>query len=257
MIVGGFVAGIAWGAGEASPPTVSNVVQPVGEGVWVDWTDLRLNVHGSAASAHQGLRSVEERARREVDATLRQALGRLPVAPQVTLGQLLADHPDGRALRARAARWVVHDATYGTSGRVWLAAHVSLHDVLKPWLLAHAGDHGRPAPSTGECSATGVLVDARTLSFQPAYAPVLLGPEGAIVFNATLDSDAAVSEPPVRYVPDPAHPAAARVGEQPLIVLPTRASGSTLVLDALDGAAMTACARLLRRGGLVVAVDVD
>lgn len=240
---------LAWGG-----PELGDVVQPMGERVQVNWTELRIDVSGSAASGQQGARPVEELARRRVDAAMRQAVGRVPVAPQLPLSEAMASTVHGAALRARSTRWTVHEAVYGTSGRVWLRAHLSLHDLMKPWLLERATPD--PLLEVGE-GVTGVLVDARGLALQPAYAPSLVGPEGGVLYEGRLAETAAVDHPPARYVHDPAHPVAASVGPRPLIVVPQRAAGSRLHLGSADAEQLEGARQVMQLQGIVVVVDAE
>lgn len=243
-----------WGliSARAAPP--ADVVQELGEGVQVNWTTLQIEIDASAHSpAVASLKAVEQLARREVEAAVQHNVGGIHVTSEQQLLQLLSEDTLGPALRARTSRWIVREATYGTSGRVWLRAELSLQDVLKPWVLQRAQPRGAALQPEGPY--TGLIVDVRGQRARPAYAPRILDAEHHVLFDAQLDETRAVTEPPFLFVSDPAHPAAARAGARPLIVVATLAQRTDLVLSSADAERVSGAGELLRRGGVVVVVD--
>lgn len=249
MIPLGLVVALALG-GEGPP----DLEEEVGEGVTVNWTELTVRVSGQGRSNRVAqVTPVEELARREVAAALRQSIGRVRVAPDLAMVAVMANPEVGASVRARAARWLVTEATYGTSGRVTLVAELELHDVLKPWLLTRPRA-GVPAPAP-EAPYTGLLVDARGTGALPAYAPVISAPSGEVLYGNEFDVVNASVQAPVRYVSDPAHPASMALGVRPLVVAAAEAHGALLVLPVLSQPVLAGVRELLSVQAVMVVVD--
>jgi hypothetical protein len=208
-VIAGFAAAVA---SAGSDP----VVEVVGHGVVIDWTTLRLEVTATAAGAGvQTIEAAEQMARRSVEAAFQQAVGGVRVTADARVDDLVADRDLGAALRSRVSRWEVETATYGTSGRVELHAVLSLQELLRPWALQIAV----PAEPARDSEWTGVVVDARGTGVRPAYTLRLVSPDGDVVYAGGLWEDHAVRIPPYRFVADPAHPAAAEAGSNPLLLV--------------------------------------
>jgi hypothetical protein len=232
------------------------VVENLGHDVRVNWTTLSLEVEGVAwGTGAQTWQTVEQLARRKIDAAVRQAVGSVPVTGGARVADLVADEVLGEAIASRIPRWEVTEATYGTSGRVALHATLSLQDLLKPWTLqiASAADPSPIDPSL----PTGLVVDARGLGADPAYAPRLVDIEGRPLYAGELRQDRAVQWAPYVYVTDPSHPAAAAAGANPLTVRATDSRRSDLVIGTpVDASRILEIAgTVLSRGAVVVVTD--
>jgi hypothetical protein len=232
------------------------VHENLGHDVRVNWTTLSLEIDGVAwRKGAQTWQSIEQMARREVDAAVRQAVGSVRVTGGARVADLVADEALGEAIGSRIPRWEVEEAVYATSGKVALRATLSLQDLLKPWTLqiASAADGGAVDPSW----PTGLVVDARGLRAAPAYAPRLVDVAGTSLYAGELREDRAVQVAPYVFVSDPAHPAAAVAGDAPLTVQATEARGSDLVIGEPGAALRIAeiAGPVLSRGAVVVLVD--
>jgi len=240
----------------AGEPPAGPVLENLGHDVRVNWTTLSLEVEGVAwGTGAQTWQTVEDLARREIDAAVRQAVGSVPVTGGARVADLVADEALGEAIVSRIPRWEVTEATYGTSGRVALRATLSLQDLLKPWTLqiAAAADAGPPDPSW----PTGLVVDARGLGAEPAYAPRLVDVDGRPLYAGELRKDRAVQMAPYVFVTDPSHPAAAVAGAHPLSVRATATRHSDLVIGAPEEASriLEIAGPVLSRGAVVVVTD--
>ncbi|HHO52218.1 MAG TPA: hypothetical protein ENK18_15415 [Deltaproteobacteria bacterium] len=251
-----WVLSMLWGLSLARGVPPVDVVQQLGEGVRVNWSTLQIEVDASAYSPTvASLRAVEQLARREVEAAIQHNVGGIPVTSELELEALLQDDDLGPSLRARVSRWIVREATYGSSGRVWLRAELSLQDTLKPWVLARAQPHDASLEPAG--AYTGLIIDVRGQRARPAYAPRILDAQHHVLFDSALDEIQAVTEPPFLFVSDPAHPAATCAGARPLIVAATLAQRSDLVLSRADAERVVGAIEVLRRGHIVVVVDAS
>lgn len=250
------VAGPSSGLDGARGAEPSDVVLEVASGVDVNWTRLVLVARASARShGTEDIKAVEELARREIQLGMDQGARRLDVTTDHALGDLFEDREIGRALRSRVARWEVSEARYHASGKVELVAELALQDLFRPWSVSRVRTAAADPPAP---RYTGLVIDARGLSAKPGWSPRILAPDGAVLHEATLWEEAAVSLAPLIYVSDPAHPAAVRAGQEPLFVRAAEASGVDLVLsdeEAVRFASEMSGARVLGEGTVVVVID--
>lgn len=233
-----------------------DVVVEVGSGLAVNWTRMVL-VATSTARAHgaEDVRAVEELARREVQIGMEQGAARVALATGLKLSGVFDDPRLGEALRSRLSRWEVVEAIYGASGQVGLTAELSLQDLFKPWTLHHVRHE---PPSEREPRYTGLVVDARGVDVELAWAPRLRAHDGALLYDGTLWEEEAVTEIPVVYIADPSHPSAVRCGAVPMTVRAERAEASDLFLSSQDSVRFRTAllgARILGEGTIVVVVD--
>jgi hypothetical protein len=219
---------IGWlGAAWADDP--ADVVEVVGHGVEIDWTTLRLEVSAGARGAGpQAIEAIEQLARRSVEAAYQQAVGSVRITADARVADLVADGELGAAVRSRISRWEVDEATYTSTGRVDLHAVLSLQDLLRPWALQIARSG---VPPLEEGGPTGLVIDARGTDLAPAYALRLVAPDGGVLYAGELWEERAVSIPPYRFVADPAHPAAAEAGANPVMLVATGSRGADLYLS--------------------------
>jgi len=233
-----------------------DVLREVAAGVEVNWTELTLNASGvGRTGGTEGRKAIEQLARREVEASMRQGSARIRVTSGHSLSDLTAVPELADALSSRVSRWVVTEARYYASGKVEIDAQLSLQDLLKPYTLKNS----RPVPELdAQPDFTGLVVDARGHATQPAWAPRILGPNGNVLFAGGVWDDHAVTTSPAVYVTDPAHSGARRAGDKPFVVSAASTKGPDLVLSAADaerfGTSMSN-ARVLGEGTVVVVVD--
>lgn len=235
----------------------ADVRQPLAAGAVINWTTLVLEVEATGrGGATESNRAVEELARRDADAGVRQGVPRIQVSFDRTVGDLQRVPEFSGALKARSARWWAAETRYHTSGRVEVDARLSLHELLKPYTLAtakpyEAGDEPQPR-------FTGVVVDARGTQAEPAWSPGILSATGEVLYEGVVWEEVAVEVAPVIYVSDPAHPAAARAGDDPIFLRADGAEGARVVLTPEDSQRFRTTlghARLLGEGKLVIVVD--
>jgi hypothetical protein len=205
-----------------------NVIEVVGHGVRVDWTELQMEIVAEAQGAGvQAIEATEQLARKSAEAAFQQAVGSVRVTPDARVADLLADRDLGSMVRSRVSRWEVERATYRSSGGVQLEAVLSLQDLLRPWSLQIAKPGAAPPSKTG---VTGVVIDTRGMHLAPAYALRVVSPQGVVLFAGELWEEQAVTQPPFRFVLDPAQPAAAEAGAAPLLLVAEAVRGADVVL---------------------------
>jgi hypothetical protein len=189
---------ISLGTPDESNRAGDGVVQWLGPGVMLDWTDLQLRVSGGAGGASPSdYRMVEELGRRVVAATMSDAVEQIPVTADIDLGDVIGAEAYAAAIRARVSRWEVVEATYGTSGRVDLVAQLDVQQLLLPWLIERTRRGSSPPRTTGE---VGVVVDARGTGFRPVYVLSLVSPSGEVLYSGDLWEEPSVDTPPFTYV---------------------------------------------------------
>lgn len=204
----------------------------------IDWTRMVLEVDASSElriGAWKDRRIQEQDALDRLGPRVERLAQRVRLTPDTLAADLLADEGDlSRRLRDSVDDWEVVEASYHDSGLVRLTAELDLRAWLRPALASLASAE---APPTSSGQATGIVVDARALPFEPCLAPRLTAPSGAVLFGAQrLSTQAFELDTPVVYVVDPADPrAVARAGERPILVRAASVQrGGELVLDPLS-----------------------
>ncbi|MCB9778502.1 MAG: hypothetical protein H6742_08075 [Alphaproteobacteria bacterium] len=201
----------------------------------IDWTRLVLVVE---SESDRKVGAWMDRQIQEQDAIdrLRPAFADLARRVRVTPDTLAADLVLGegdlsRRLAEGVQDWQVTETRYHDSGVVQLTAELDLRRWLRPALRSLSAQG--PAPE-GPGEATGILVDARALPFEPCVAPRITAPTGTVLIGAQRLVPAAYDEgPPVLFVSDPADlQAIERIGDRPVLVVATSVQhGGELVLD--------------------------
>jgi len=233
-----------------------DIRQELSREVAINWT--RLTVEVTAGARGWGVtattKALEHNARQKIGPDIVWGARRVQVTADLTVDDLRRDPQLSTAVEARMERWVVSEARYYTSGRVELTAELSLQELLKPWALSVA----QLAPDEeGRHGFTGLIVDARGTGATPAYAPRILH-DDEVLYTGAMWDDVALFQTPVVYVPDPAHPAAARAGEKPLVLRAVDAVDTDLVIGDEDFIRFRTGfheSRVLGEGTVVVVVD--
>ena len=210
-------------ADEAGEP--AEVRHSLGGGAVVNWTRLTVE----ARHSHQGSgvadrqQATEQLARQRIGPAIRDGLPQVHATSTLTIGDLMEQGSLGTALRNRVKLWAVSEATYHASGTVALHGELDLTNYLRPWTL----DSAEPDPETPTVSAySGLVIDARGSGVQPAFAPRLISDDGDVLWDGQLWRSAVLQRSPVVWVSDAAHPAAARAGDEPLVVRARRSRGT-------------------------------
>lgn len=242
----------------ALPP----VVQALSAGT-LNWTTLELcssATEANSSGSMAGYEALEGRARAELGPRMLDLAREVRIDGERTSGDLMSStQAVADKLDANVSLWEVTEARYYTSGRVDVEVCLPVHAWLRP-ALARMGT-GADRASPPEVPITGLIVDARGLEVQPAVAPEIRDPAGAVLYAAAfMTSFAASQRAPVVYVTDPADPVAVRrAGEQPVIVhAASVADEVNLVLDAPGSVALrkaAGAAGFLAQGTVVVVVD--
>ncbi len=229
----------------------------------VNWTTLELCAEASEANSSgsmAGYEALEGRARAELGPRMLNLAREVRIDSGHTSGDLMSSTEAlADKLDANVSLWEVTEARYYTSGRVDVEVCLPVHPWLRPALSRMATGVDRSSPA--ELPYTGLIVDARGLDVDPAIAPEILDPAGAVLYGgATMTSFSASQRPMVVYVSDPADPIAVRrCGEQPVIVQAVSVADEVnLVLSPEGSAALqkaAAGAGFLAQGTVVVVVD--
>lgn len=234
MIPAVLLAAVSWAADGAFAPVVEET--PSGR---INWTELRLEV---TARSDRTVGAWKDRRVQEQDAVARLAplmtalAERVAVTPSQRVDEVMAAEEElGRRLRSSLSDWRVSETRYQAAGGVEMDASLDLETWLQPALrsLARPGD----APEVPQ-GPTGIVIDARGLSFSPSMAPTVVRTDGTVVARAqVLAAGALRQRSPVLYVSDPADPRAAqRAGSAPLFAQATAVQSGGLVLAAASAA---------------------
>jgi len=201
----------------------------------VDWTNLRMEItieSQQTTGAWQDRRLQEQDALDQLDEKIKSLAEDIQVTPDTTAGDIMeSNDPVGLRLQDGLSRWNIEETRYFSGGGVEIVGVLDLQTWLQPALLSLAS--AAAASDTPE-TVTGLVIDARGLSFDPCVAPRVATPDGQILMQAqSLPPDTIKSRSPVVYVRDPADPMAAeRSGESPIFVRATSVGATgALILE--------------------------
>ncbi len=247
-------------AGAALAGDPQDLRESIENGAVINWTSMRVEVTSSAtpSGVDSSRKVVETSARRPIGDKMRRAVGTVLVQGEQTVQELRTDPEIGQKIARRETHWAVTESRYFTSGRIELHGELKIGEVLKPWLLDQASTAAPVDVPQGR--HTGVVVLARGLNVQRAFAPRILASDGETVLHDGLVwKDSATNAIPVIYVPDPAHPAAAfRAGKVPLIVSAMEVRGADVVLtreSSIEYRTGLKGSRAVGQGTVVIVVD--
>ncbi|RME22236.1 MAG: hypothetical protein D6798_16340, partial [Deltaproteobacteria bacterium] len=226
VLVGSPPGGAAWasdGAATVESAGFDDVIEAV-PGGRIDWSRLVLTVEVTSdmqVGAWKDRRIQEQDAFDRLGPIIESLAERVRITPD-TLAADLLDGTGGLSRRLDQTRrdWQVVETRYHDSGAVTLVGELDLRVWLRP-ALASLASSAAPPPGPGD--ATGLVVDARALPFEPCLAPRLRTPGGEVLFGAQRLTAAAIElEAPVVYVRDPADPRVIeRAGRHPILVQAT------------------------------------
>lgn len=255
----GLLALCSLGLALAAEPESTGVVEALPGGS-IDWTRLVMTVtvqSDQRVGAWMDRRLQEQDAMDRLGPQVRLLADRVRVTPDTLVADVLAGEGDlARRVGDALSGWEVVEARYHEAGAVELSAELDLRRSLKPVLTSLATTE---APPKGEGEATGLLIDARGLPFEPCLVPRVITSTGTVLFGAQrLSADGIEYEAPVVYVTDPADARAVRrAGERPILVRAASVvRGGELMLDPEAGRRVEESSDLasIAAGGRVVVV---
>lgn len=240
----------------ASTPSASlapaDVRRPLGDGAWVNWSRMRVEALGVAEDpklAHDN-RPLEQLAISTVDEAIGPACAKVRVRSNTDMSDVVSG-----VSSTVLATWTIAEGRYFRNGKVEVVGVVDILPLLAGWNRRRA----QPAPDGGgHRGPTGLVVDARGHNVDPVFAPRVVDDKGELLYDSVLWNDSAFSHAPVVWVSDPAHPAAARAGADPMFVVLDRFAWGELALSASDSAQVRdqfVGSRVLGDGTVVVVVD--
>jgi hypothetical protein len=207
----------------------------------VNWEGQILKATGSGAPDMRASSAAQARLGAEMAAKLdafrnliSQAKG-ISITSGKTVGDAMAEGEIRGRVEGVIRGYRITDKRYFSDQGVEIDVEVPLA-ALSSALGASEPEAAAPAVKTdGEPTFTGVVVDARGLGVTPALAPKLVDGDGKAIYSAScLSEEARKQKAPASYFPslDSAKGSKDFVGDKPLVVKATKASGSDLVLDA-------------------------
>lgn len=233
-------------AEQGTPPVIADaspvLLERVGDAA-VDWTRLvlRVTAHSDRAMGAWHDRKVQEQdALDQLGRKIAKAARTIRVTATATAGDLIeVGDTLSHRLKEGLEDWRVTETRYHDPSGVEMDAELDLHAWLRPELLSLASDTATPLPSTGP---TGVVIDARGVSFEPCVVPTVSTPSGRVLVDASsLSAQAVRSRTPVLYLSAPGDPRVARrAGAAPLFLRASSADGCAVVLDPADARSLGA-----------------
>lgn len=247
---------------------VEPVLEKIESGA-INWTTMELEIT-SHSDRDVGAWGAKDRRLQEQDALdrltpmIEEAAKLIRVQPERLANDYLGPKKSPR--EAETARriddglkgWRVKETRYLSNGGVEMDGVLELHRWLHHALLASAV--GSPQPPNPD-APTGILVDAREVSFQPCFAPEIHTADGKVlVAPSSIHPEVLRKQAPVVYVRDPSDRAASeRTGKHPLFL--TAESGQSdciLILSKADSLLLsgsTSFSGVVSTGKLVVVVS--
>jgi hypothetical protein len=232
----------------ASAWAIEPVIEPVEAGQ-INWTTMELEVTSRSdrtIGAWKDVRIQEQDALERLKPLMEETARRVRYDPERQAGDLLISDESGpspkvaRRLTDGLTSWRVRETRYLSNGGVEMDAVLELQRWLRPMFL----DAVQPAVVyDSNNGTTGVLVDARHLSFQPCMAPEVHTDGGALLIHpGAVRSEVLRMRSPVAYVRDPADPLAIqRAGQHPFFVTAVASKqGCVLTLSPADSQLLSA-----------------
>ena len=226
----------------ASSWAVEPVIESVASGQ-INWTTMELEITSRSnrtIGAWKDVRIQEQDALERLKPLMDDAARQVQYDPERTAGDLLNSNESGptakvaRRLTDGLASWRIRETRYLSNGGVEMDAVLELQRWLRPMFL----DGVKPSVVyNSDNGTTGVLIDARQLSFQPCMAPEVHTDDGAqLIHPGAVRSDVLRVRGPVAYVQDPADPLAVqRAGQHPFFVTAVSSKqGCVLTLSPAD-----------------------
>ncbi|MGD2269317.1 MAG: hypothetical protein PVI06_02875 [Desulfobacterales bacterium] len=184
------------------------------------WTENAVFVQGTAApnlsDPYKPLSAIKRETQRAATLDAYRKIAEVLAGVTVTSDRLVADNP---RILVQIQAYVPHlkicNSKFYADGGVDMVVKVPLAGELAKALLPNAGS--RVAASKSKF--TGLIVDARDLTFSPAFAPRLLATDGRILFSQqNVKRKVITKRGAVQYVDDPAAVDSRFVGKRPLRV---------------------------------------
>jgi hypothetical protein len=234
-----------------------SVTEEIEDGT-IDWTVYRLEIT-SGSNRTVGAWHSWQGQEQEVVEILQE---RFPIAaedvriqPGISAGSIMNDSSElGLRTERDATKWHIEETRYHTSGGVEIDAYLDLRVWLGPTLRDVAIDRPVALPEEGH---TGVVIDARSVAFRPAFSPTINLSSGQNLTRADRVSLETIEESsPVLYVTDPADPRALeRAGPNPVFGLAHDGARGTLQLAATEWEGTAVLDALAANGRIVVVME--
>lgn len=207
---------------------IDPVVEPIGTGQ-INWTTMELEITSRSdetVGAWTDVKIVEQDALDRLKPMIDDAARRVRYDPKRSADDLMASDESGappdvaRRLDDRLTvteSWRVRETRYLSSGAIEMDGVLELQGWLREMLLT---DNIAIKINKNMEGPTGVLLDARHLSFNPCVAPEVQTSNGDMLIHPSMvHPDILRVRGPVLYVSDPADSRAVkRTGEHPMFL---------------------------------------
>lgn len=215
-------------------PTIPSTHSPTNQSnTYIDWTAGKLitQVHNQDHSGQwNDERRQEQSALHEAEDLLRASYPEIPITHQYSVLSFQDKNPSGVILED--PKWHIDETIYYEEG-VEVIASIDLFENIAA-LIGQLASEDIESQKPAEHS--GLIIDARSVDFEPILLPVIHDPEGSpLIHVSALSQSAATRRLPVRYAPDPAHPLIIRhVGKNAAVVRAISSDSKGLYIDPAD-----------------------
>lgn len=202
----------------AKDPAIPGAVTTVDEGR-VNWSANRFEASQSYTERSRSWEFRENMANQAVGKTLKAAILSLPITPDNTLEEHLANDAEvSRRLLPKLEQWKTLETHYlAESHEVEVIGYLELKTLLRQLVMKEASKKIRPKEPKDH---TGLLIDARDTSYSPVVLPTITNNDGEDVVSIDgFSYHTAKTRLPVLYVSDPADPRSiSLIGSNPAMV---------------------------------------
>ena len=222
----------------------------------INWTAFRLEAKSTYTSRAQSWEYRESLASQGAGDLLKRHIIDVPLQAEKTVEDLLSNPEYIRYLQDGMHEWKTYETHYmAASNSVQVVGYINLQRYLRKVIIEHASSD--ISEEKGEYH-TGMIIDARGLSFQPVVMPKVIDAEGIPVVDISgFSANAAQDTLPVRYVSTPADPICAKtVGKKPAIMRASDVEKGSLILDASTVLpSIEDLSAIVSTGNVVIVVD--
>ena len=239
---------------QATPSFVTPVLQTMGE-VQINWTDLRLEAHGSYTSRTQSWGYRESLACQEVSQKLKNNISSVPLNRTSTIESLYEIDEPKNTFANNMRSWKTAETRYITSEhQVDVKGFLSFQHFLRKSIIYYAS---KDVPANPPQIHTGLIIDARGSNFHPVIMPRVQNTNGDLIMSIDhFSKEAAQDTMPVRYVTTPVDTLCAKtVGKTPAFVRASKQKNNALVIDGGSLPSQSDLISIIATGKVVIILD--
>ena len=209
-------------------------VESISESSRINWTTLRVEAVGKAQAPSNApdYKTQELQAMTMANNSLQDAVFGIDIDAKIDYQTLLnRDDSVSRYIESTVKRYEISDTIYHADQSVELTTYISLHALLRGYVIERAQIDGRVQKSRGQ-TPSGIIIDARNVDFQPVLFPTIhTTTESRWLTVDGFSKHTAQTKLPFQYAREAANPdVTKRVGLNPSLYMAESSSYDTLTV---------------------------